>query len=75
MTGEGPVAVAKFDKIHAMSLWLGGNCVVSIAPTFIDTPLTAPFFANHEFRQWVEDRIPLGRVGTVEEVAAMILAE
>jgi NAD(P)-dependent dehydrogenase (short-subunit alcohol dehydrogenase family) len=47
--------------------------VVSIAPTFIMTPLTQPFFENAEFRRWVESRIPLGRVGTVEEVAMAVV--
>ena len=47
--------------------------VVSIAPTFIDTPLVRPFFDDPTFRHWVLDRIPIGRLGTVEEVAAAVV--
>jgi NAD(P)-dependent dehydrogenase (short-subunit alcohol dehydrogenase family) len=42
-----------------------GVRVVSIAPTFIMTPLTEPFFDDPAFKKWVLDRIPIGRLGTV----------
>jgi NAD(P)-dependent dehydrogenase (short-subunit alcohol dehydrogenase family) len=60
-------------KAMAVELAPKGVRVVSIAPTFVDTPLTAPFFENPEFRRWVLDRIPIGRVGTVEEVAHAVV--
>ena len=66
-------AIEGLTKAMAAELAPKGMRVVSIAPTFIDTPLTAPFFANPEFRRWVEDRIPLGRVGTAEEVASAVV--
>jgi NAD(P)-dependent dehydrogenase (short-subunit alcohol dehydrogenase family) len=66
-------AIEGLTKAMAAELAPRGVRVVSIAPTFIDTPLTAPFFANPEFRQWVEARIPLGRVGTVDEVAHAVV--
>lgn len=47
--------------------------VNSVAPTFIETPLTRPFFENPQFRDWVLNRIPLGRLGTLEEVTAAIV--
>jgi NAD(P)-dependent dehydrogenase (short-subunit alcohol dehydrogenase family) len=47
--------------------------VLSIAPTFIDTPLTQPMFARPEFSAWVHSRIPAGRLGKVEEVAAAVV--
>ena len=31
------------------------------------TPLTKPFFDDPATSRWVVDRIPLGRVGTVED--------
>ena len=36
-------------------------------------PLTKPFFEDPVFRQWVLDRIPLARLGTVEEVANAVV--
>lgn len=66
-------ALEGLTKAMAAELAPKGVRVVSIAPTFITTPLTEPFFANPEFRQWVVDRIPLGRIGTVEEVANAVV--
>jgi len=66
-------AVEGLTKAMAAELAPRGVRVVSIAPTFIATPLTAPFFENAEFKKWVEDRIPLGRIGSVEEVANAVL--
>jgi NAD(P)-dependent dehydrogenase (short-subunit alcohol dehydrogenase family) len=66
-------AIEGLTKAMAAELAPKGVRVVSIAPTFIDTPLTAPFFANPEFRDWVLKRVPIGRVGTVEEVAYAVV--
>jgi NAD(P)-dependent dehydrogenase (short-subunit alcohol dehydrogenase family) len=66
-------ALEGLTKAMAAELAPKGVRVVSIAPTFITTPLTEPFFANAEFKKWVVDRIPLGRIGTVEEVANAVV--
>ena len=66
-------AVEGLTKAMAVELAPKGVRVVSIAPTFITTPLTKPFFDDPVFRKWVVDRIPLGRLGTVEEVAHAVV--
>jgi NAD(P)-dependent dehydrogenase (short-subunit alcohol dehydrogenase family) len=66
-------AVEGLTKAMAVELAPKGVRVVSIAPTFITTPLTKPFFDDPVFRKWVLDRIPLGRLGTVEEVAQAVV--
>ena len=66
-------AVEGLTKAMAVELAPEGVRVVAIAPTFITTPLTKPFFDDPVFRKWVLDRIPLGRLGTVEEVARAIV--
>jgi NAD(P)-dependent dehydrogenase (short-subunit alcohol dehydrogenase family) len=66
-------ALEDLTKAMAVELASKGVRVVSIAPTFIDTPLTKPFFEDPVFRKWVLDRIPLGRLGTVEEVANAVV--
>jgi len=66
-------ALEGLTKAMAVELAPKGVRVVSIAPTFIDTPLVRPFFDDPTFRQWVLDRIPLGRLGTVEEVASAVV--
>jgi NAD(P)-dependent dehydrogenase (short-subunit alcohol dehydrogenase family) len=66
-------AVEGLTKAMAVELAPKGVRVVSIAPTFITTPLTKPFFDDAVFRKWVLDRIPLGRLGTVEEIAQAVV--
>jgi NAD(P)-dependent dehydrogenase (short-subunit alcohol dehydrogenase family) len=60
-------------KAMAVELAPKGVRVVSIAPTFIETPLTKPFFDDPETRKWILDRIPLGRAGTLAEVANAVV--
>jgi NAD(P)-dependent dehydrogenase (short-subunit alcohol dehydrogenase family) len=66
-------AVEGLTKAMAVELAPKGVRVVSIAPTFVETPLTKPFFDDPATRKWIIDRIPLGRAGTVEEVANAVL--
>jgi NAD(P)-dependent dehydrogenase (short-subunit alcohol dehydrogenase family) len=47
--------------------------VNSIGPTFIDTPLTRPFWNDKAFHTDVLSRIKLGRLGTVEDLMGAVL--
>ena len=66
-------AVEGLTKAMAVELAPKGIRVVTIAPTFIETPLTKPFFDDPPTRKWILDRIPIGRAGTVEEVAQSVV--
>lgn len=66
-------AIEGFTKALAVELAPNNIRVNSIAPTFLETPLTAPMFANPQFAKWVMDRIPLGRLGQLEETSAAIV--
>jgi len=65
-------AVNGLTKALAVEWAPRGITVNAVAPTFIETPLTAPIFADEEFRADVLRRIPLGRIGRVEEVSAAV---
>jgi NAD(P)-dependent dehydrogenase (short-subunit alcohol dehydrogenase family) len=47
--------------------------VNTVCPTFIRTPLTEPTFANPDRRAWIEEKIKLGRAGTVEDIMGPVL--
>ena len=66
-------ALEGLTKAMAVELAPKGVRVVSIAPTFIETPLSKPFLDDPETRKWILERIPLGRIGTVEEVASAVV--
>ncbi len=56
------------------SEWAKYNIHVNaVAPTFIETPGTAPWLSDPDFRQGVLDRIPLGRIGKPMEVAGAVV--
>ena len=60
-------------KAMAIDLAPLGIRVNSIGPTFIDTPLTKPFFQNTVFRDDVLRRIKLGRLGAVEDLMGAVV--
>lgn len=65
-------ALEGLAKAMAVELAPHGIRVNTVAPTFIETPLTAPMLADPAFRSFVLDRIPLGRLGQPEDVAAAV---
>lgn len=66
-------AIEGLTKAMAVELGPKNIRVNSVAPTFLETPMTAPFLANDEFREWVTKMIPLGRLGNINEVSAAIV--
>jgi NAD(P)-dependent dehydrogenase (short-subunit alcohol dehydrogenase family) len=60
-------------KAMAIDLAPHGVRVNSIGPTFIDTPLTRPFFEDRAFRNDVLRRIKLGRLGNVEDLMGAVV--
>ncbi len=61
-------ALEGLTKSLAIELAPKGIRVNSICPTFIETPLTKPFLENKQFRKEVISKIPLGRLGQLEEL-------
>ena len=47
--------------------------VNSVGPTFILTPMTAPFFENEAFRNDTLGRIPMGELGRLEDVMGAVV--
>ena len=66
-------AVEGLTKALAVELAPQGVRVNAVAPTFIPTPMTEGMLEDPEFERFVLDMIPLGRVGTVNDVAAAVL--
>ena len=69
-------ALEGMSKAFALDLAASNIRSNTIAPTFIETPLTRPFFEDETFRASVLSKIKLGRIGRVEDLmgAALFLA-
>ncbi|HEX8101181.1 MAG TPA: SDR family oxidoreductase [Solirubrobacteraceae bacterium] len=65
-------AVEGLTKALAVELAPAGIRVNAVAPTFVETPMTVPFLAPPGARDAITARIPLGRLGTPEEVASAV---
>jgi NAD(P)-dependent dehydrogenase (short-subunit alcohol dehydrogenase family) len=66
-------AVEGLTKALAIELAPHGIRVNSVAPTFVETSMTAPFLADDAFRADVLERIPLGRIGSVSDVVGAVV--
>lgn len=66
-------AVMALTKQVAVSYAAGGIRCNAMCPGPIATPILDPFFAQPGVRERFESRIPLGRVGTPEDVALLAL--
>jgi len=66
-------AIEGLTKAMAVDLAPYNIRVNAVAPTFVETPLTRPFFEDPAFKALVLDKILLGRLARIEEVAAAVV--
>ncbi len=66
-------AVEMVNKVMALEWSPYGITVNTIAPTVINTPMAKMAFPTKAAKKFMLDRIPVGRFGEVEEVAAAVL--
>lgn len=66
-------AMEGFTKAMAIELAPHKIRVNTLAPTFIETPMTRPFFENKAFREDTLRRIKLGRLGQLEDLTGAIV--
>jgi len=66
-------ALEGMNKAFALDLARYGIRSNTIAPTFIETPMTKPFFEDQAFRASVLDKIKLGRIGHVEDLMGAVV--
>ena len=66
-------AMEGFTKAMAIELAAHKIRVNTLAPTFIETPMTRPFFQKEAFRKDTLARIKLGRLGQLEDLTGAIV--
>ncbi len=66
-------AVEGLTKAMAIELGPHDIRVNTICPTFIETPMTEPFFRDTDFKDKVLSKIKLGRLGRLEDVMGVVI--
>lgn len=66
-------ALEGMNKAFALDLARHGIRSNTVAPTFIETPLTKPYLEDEAFRASVLSKIKFGRVGQVTDVMGAVL--
>ena len=66
-------ALEGMTKALAWELGRHAIRVNTVCPTFIETAMTEQMFADDEFREYVESRIALGRLGRLEDIMGAIV--
>ncbi|MEL6789794.1 MAG: SDR family oxidoreductase, partial [Pseudomonadota bacterium] len=66
-------AIEGLTKAMAVELAPKNIRVNSVAPTFVETPMTKPMLENPDFKAFVEQMIPMQRIGQPADVANAVL--
>ena len=66
-------ALEGMTKAMALELAPHNIRVNSLAPTFVETAMTKPYFENPEFRNFVLGKIKLGRIAQLEDLMGAIV--
>jgi NAD(P)-dependent dehydrogenase (short-subunit alcohol dehydrogenase family) len=66
-------AIEGLTKAMAVELAANGIRVNSVAPTFVETPLTKPMLDEPAFREFVLGMIPMRELATVDDVVAAVM--
>jgi NAD(P)-dependent dehydrogenase (short-subunit alcohol dehydrogenase family) len=66
-------AVEGLTKAMAVELAPAGIRVVSVAPTFVVTPMTQGMFQDPEFKRFVYDMVPMNDLPVPEDIAQAIV--
>jgi NAD(P)-dependent dehydrogenase (short-subunit alcohol dehydrogenase family) len=71
--GATKAAIALLTQQMALEWGPEGIRVNAVAPGLIDAGMSEPIYADPEFRERRGSKVPLGRLGTAEDVAAVVL--
>ena len=66
-------ALEGLTKALALELAPDNIRVNAVAPTFVETPLTKPMFEDEAFRDYVLNRIPLGKIASQQDIANAVI--
>ncbi|NKB57638.1 MAG: SDR family oxidoreductase [Alphaproteobacteria bacterium] len=67
-------AIAAITRCHAVEWARDGISVMNIAPGYIETDFNHDFFADKKTREWLRQRAPMQKPGTVGDVARLVAA-
>ena len=66
-------AIEGLTKAMAVELAPQRIRVNSVAPTFVETPMTKPMLDDPEFRDFVLGMIPMGKLASMDDVVDAVL--
>ena len=67
-------ALASVTRTLAVEWAASGIALVNFAPGYVETGLNEEYLADPDNRGRIERRIPVGRVGTADEIARLVVA-
>jgi NAD(P)-dependent dehydrogenase (short-subunit alcohol dehydrogenase family) len=65
-------AVGAITRCLAAEWAAHGIIVLDVAPGYIETDFNRDFMQNPKIQAWLKKRVPLGRTGTLDEVARLV---